>query len=134
MKLKALFIATGLTVSLAATALAPQVVGAMGRPGWQCAFRGADPAFAPGVGDMWTELSHLGFCPRCSWNGDRSRDIDDNVDTGIDYADIRMDREDGSRRATKGCSDIHQCDRHRLHHSPRGALCSAQRRTRDPAE
>jgi hypothetical protein len=55
MKLRAVFIAAGLTASLAATALAPQVVGAVGRPGWQCAGPGGGNELAPGVGNTLTE-------------------------------------------------------------------------------
>ncbi len=43
MKLKALFIAAGLTASLAATTLAPQVVGATGRRGGNARFGGLTP-------------------------------------------------------------------------------------------
>jgi hypothetical protein len=55
MKLRALLIAAGLTASVAATALAPQVVGAVGPPGWHCAGPGGTNAFAPGVGNTWTQ-------------------------------------------------------------------------------
>jgi hypothetical protein len=55
MRLRAVFIAAGFTATIATTALAPQVVGAVGRPGWQCAGPGGGNVLAPGVGDALTE-------------------------------------------------------------------------------
>ena len=55
MRLRAVCIAAGFTATIAATALAPQVVSAVGRPGWQCAGPSGVNAAAPGIGDTLTQ-------------------------------------------------------------------------------